>query len=85
MTDTLIRGRLLSFHADPEDTEDSHSYLEDGALLIRDGRIAAIGDGPTLARDHCAPKWHQNGSFLLSAETALHYVRLIADELGRTQ
>lgn len=52
MTDTLIRGRLLSFHADPEDTEDSHRYLEDGALLIRDGRIAAMGDGPTLARDN---------------------------------
>ena len=52
MTDTLIRGRLLTFHADPDETADNHRYLEDGALLIRDGRIAAIGDGPTLARDN---------------------------------
>ena len=50
MTDTLIRGRLLTFHADPDETEGSHRYIEDGALLIRDGRIAAIGDGPALAR-----------------------------------
>ena len=52
MTDTLIRGRLLTFHADPDETADNHRYLEDGALLICDGRIAAIGDGPTLARDN---------------------------------
>ena len=52
MPDTLIRGRLLTFHADPDETADNHRYLEDGALLICDGRIAAIGDGPTLARDN---------------------------------
>lgn len=52
MSDTLIRGRLLTFHADPEDSADSHRYLEDGGLLIRGGRIAAIGDGPALAREN---------------------------------
>jgi guanine deaminase len=45
MTETLIRGRLLSFHRAPEHAGDRESYLyeEDGALLVRDGKIAATG------------------------------------------
>ncbi|PLK72487.1 guanine deaminase [Rhizobium sp. TH135] len=45
MTDTLIRGRLLSFRRSPEHAGDRESYLyeEDGALLVRDGKIAAAG------------------------------------------
>ncbi|QEE44617.1 guanine deaminase [Rhizobium sp. WL3] len=45
MTDTLIRGRLLSFRRAPEHAGDRESYLyeEDGALLVRDGKIAAVG------------------------------------------
>lgn len=44
-TDTLIRGRLLSFNRAPEHAGDRESYLyeEDGALLVRDGKIAAAG------------------------------------------
>lgn len=44
-TETLIRGRLLSFRRAPEHPGDRESYLyeEDGALLVRDGRIAAVG------------------------------------------
>ncbi|MDE1157987.1 MAG: guanine deaminase [Neorhizobium sp.] len=43
---TLMRGRLLSFHRAPQSLADSGSYLyeEDGALLIDNGRISAIGD-----------------------------------------
>lgn len=45
MTETLIRGRLFSFSRAPEHAGDSESYLyeEDGALLVRDGKIAAVG------------------------------------------
>lgn len=45
MTDTLIRGRLLSFRRAPAHAGDRESYLyeEDGALLVRDGKIAAAG------------------------------------------
>jgi guanine deaminase len=44
-TETLIRGRLLSFHRAPEHAGDRESYLyeEDGALLVRDGKIAGVG------------------------------------------
>ncbi|EHS51758.1 guanine deaminase [Rhizobium sp. PDO1-076] len=46
MTETLIRGRLLSFRRAPEHAADSESYLYegDGAVLVRDGLIAAIGN-----------------------------------------
>lgn len=42
----LLRGRVLSFTAEPEGPEDNsaYSYIEDGALLVADGRIAAQGE-----------------------------------------
>ncbi|MFP7571395.1 guanine deaminase [Marivita sp. S2033] len=51
MTDTLLRGRLLTFHREPlgaEDTE-AYSFIEDGAILMRDGLIAAQGAYPDLS------------------------------------
>jgi len=51
MTDTLLRGRVLTFHREPVDADDTdaYSYIEDGALLLRDGLIAASGDFETVA------------------------------------
>ena len=46
---TLLRGRLLTFHADPAETEDNHRYIEDGALVVENGRIAALGRYSDLA------------------------------------
>ncbi|MCF3972725.1 guanine deaminase [Paracoccus salsus] len=46
----LIRGRVLDFHADPALTEDNHRHIEDGAILIEDGRIVAVDDYARLAR-----------------------------------
>lgn len=42
----LLRGRLLSFNRAPLSIDDTASYLyiEDGGLLISEGKIAAIGD-----------------------------------------
>jgi guanine deaminase len=44
-TRRAIRGRLLSFKGDPAEVDEaaSHVYLEDGVVLIEDGRIAALG------------------------------------------
>ena len=39
----LIRGRTLSFHAGPTDTENAFTYHEDGAIVTNNGRISAIG------------------------------------------
>jgi guanine deaminase len=46
MTSTLLRGRLLSFRREPKDMSDDGSYLyiEDGALIVDDGVISAVGD-----------------------------------------
>lgn len=42
----LLRGRTLSFTAEPTgpDDSDAYSYIEDGALLISDGIIVASGN-----------------------------------------
>lgn len=47
----LIRGRVLDFFADPADTEQNHRYHENGAILIEDGRILAVGDHADLRRE----------------------------------
>ena len=46
MTGTLLRGRILTFRAEPRDGSDTEAYIyiEDGALLLRDGLIVASGD-----------------------------------------
>ncbi|UYV37703.1 guanine deaminase [Rhodobacteraceae bacterium D3-12] len=44
MTAKLLRGRVLSFHAEPSGGDESaFTYIEDGALLIRDGVIERRG------------------------------------------
>ncbi|MDQ2091008.1 guanine deaminase [Marimonas arenosa] len=49
MSRTLLRGRVLSFHAAPQGADDSaFTYLEDGALLIEDGRIVKRGSHTEL-------------------------------------
>lgn len=51
MTDTILRGRILSFRREPQDTADTEAclYVEDGALLLRDGAIAASGEHAEVA------------------------------------
>ena len=46
---TLVRGRVLTFHADPAHSADNHDYHENGAILIDAGRIAAVGDHADVA------------------------------------
>ncbi len=46
MTKLLIRGRVLTFRDEPQSLDDSQSYryIEDGAVLVENGRIARLGD-----------------------------------------
>jgi guanine deaminase len=41
----VLRGRVLRFLAEPAGIDDaaSYAYDEDGAILVRDGRVAAVG------------------------------------------
>ena len=51
MSAKLLRGRVLSFITRPEGTDDraSYRYEEDGGVLVRDGRVEAMGDFQLLA------------------------------------
>ncbi len=46
MTKLLIRGRVLTFRDEPQSLDDSQSYryIEDGAVLVENGRITRLGD-----------------------------------------
>ena len=45
MPNKILRGRILTFHSDPTDPDDTeaYSYIEDGALLIANGVIKVTG------------------------------------------
>ena len=51
MTPLLLRGRVLSFRAKPESADDraAFAFEEDGGVLVRDGRVAAVGDFSAIA------------------------------------
>ncbi|MCT4373075.1 guanine deaminase [Yangia mangrovi] len=48
----LLRGRILSFNAEPQGPEDhaAYRYIEDGAILISSGMIRATGAFDQLSR-----------------------------------
>src|SRR3954453_21791369 len=45
MAETVLRGRVLRFLSEPAGIDDaaSYAYDEDGAILVRDGRVVAVG------------------------------------------
>lgn len=53
MTRLLIRGRVLTFRDEPQSLDDSASYryIEDGAILVENGRIARLGDYAELSAE----------------------------------
>ncbi|MDF3854358.1 guanine deaminase [Paracoccus sp. P2] len=77
----LIRGRTLSFHADPAETENAFTYHEDGAVITENGKIAAIGDYASL-RDPALPEIDHRPYLILPGfiDTHIHFpqVQVIA-------
>ena len=73
------RGAILHFHSDPgaHDNPSSFEFIEDGLLVTRDGRIAAIGPArellPGLSAD--LEIINHGGSILLPGfiDTHIHY------------
>jgi guanine deaminase len=61
-----LRGQLLTFLDDPAEVgaAASHRFLDDGLLIIEDGRIAAIGEAhellPTLESGIAVDEWGKN-------------------------
>ncbi|MBB3317479.1 guanine deaminase [Rhizobium sp. BK181] len=53
MNDILIRGRVLTFVAEPKGIDDtsSYRYIEDGAVLVRGGKVAALGSYIEISRE----------------------------------
>ncbi|MCV6548326.1 MAG: guanine deaminase [Cohaesibacter sp.] len=49
---TLLRGRVLTFRAEPKSIEDQQSYLylQDGAILMDEGKILACEDYQSLLK-----------------------------------
>ena len=66
MTDRLILGQTLAFSADPF-REGPEAARHDGAggVLIRDGKIAALGDGATLRAQHPQAQVTDHGKALI--------------------
>ncbi|MFC3568748.1 guanine deaminase [Paracoccus simplex] len=77
----LIRGRTLSFHADPAEVENAFTYHEDGAIVTENGKIAAIGDYASL-RDPALPEIDHRPHLILPGfiDTHIHFpqVQVIA-------
>ena len=40
--DIAIRASFLHFHADPDSAGDSYEYLEDGLLILKQGRVQML-------------------------------------------
>jgi guanine deaminase len=62
MTARLLRGRVVSF--DGAGAEDGTTHIEDGAVLVRDGLIAAVGEWFALA-DPAIPTDDWSGRLVL--------------------
>ncbi|MGX0132063.1 guanine deaminase [Cupriavidus metallidurans] len=46
-----IRGRILHFLRDPQFHDDAYQFWEDGVMIVKAGRIAAVGNYADLSRD----------------------------------
>ncbi|MEY8099267.1 guanine deaminase [Falsihalocynthiibacter sp. S25ZX9] len=81
----LLRGRILTFTAEPsapEDT-DAYTYIEDGALLIADGMITASGPYDVVSAQASGAKVVDHRPNILMAgfiDTHIHFpqVQVIA-------
>lgn len=72
----LLRGRVLNFHAEPAceaDTE-AYTYLEDGALIVADGKIEAMGEYADLQEPGLAEVDHRPNLLMAGfIDTHIHF------------
>ncbi|SLN22748.1 guanine deaminase [Pseudooctadecabacter jejudonensis] len=78
MKDTLIFGQTLAFQADPFQTPiaDAAQTTSHGGVLIRGGKIAAVGDADTLRAQNPTARIIDHGTHLITAgfvDAHMHY------------
>ncbi len=78
MTETLLLGQTLAFGADPfqTDHDEAARISSRGAVLIRDGRIAEVGEADTLRAAHPQAQITDHGDALITAgfvDAHMHY------------
>ena len=56
-TTRAIRGRLLTFLRAPQGTGDTQSYryIDDGIVLVKDGRVELTGPADEISSSACPP------------------------------
>ena len=66
---TILKGQILSFTNSPFQTDPTQaaSILHDGAVLIRDGKIDAVGPATALTAQHPQTQVRDYGPKLISA------------------
>ena len=73
----LLLGQVLSFAADPfVDGPAAARHITDGAVLVDQGRITAVGDAAALKAAHPQATRHDYGQALISAgfvDAHVHY------------
>ncbi len=73
----LLLGQVLSFSADPfAEGPDAARHITNGAVLVDQGRILAVGDGAALKSAHPQATRHDYGRALISAgfvDAHVHY------------
>lgn len=74
----LLRAPLFHTPRNPFTEERALEYFSDGGLLIRDGRIAEVGDFAALQAAHSAATVDMRGGFLLPGliDTHTHFPQL---------
>ncbi len=76
-TARVIRGRVLSFTADPAESARAYSLIENGAVLVNGGLIEAVGEAPDILAH--APSSvvidDHSGSFIMAGfiDAHVHY------------
>ncbi|MFB1026124.1 MAG: amidohydrolase family protein, partial [Octadecabacter sp.] len=78
MTDQLLLGQTLRFSRDPfsGDPEAAAHISARGGVLVRDGRIAAVGEADDLRRDNPTATVTDHGDHLITAgfvDGHMHY------------
>jgi len=87
VTRTILRGRVLTFVSEPQGLDDaaSYRYLEDGAVVIADGKIVALEDFASIEIGEAQVIDHRPHLILPGfIDTHLHYVQsqMIASYAG---